>query len=109
MVVSQRKDVVGHGKTRIEVDGALQPRNSRQESATAQHGEALRVVLESFQRTRGRLFERTIRLLDRAARFPEPGAHGRRGGSQRVQHVLLVVDRKSTRLNSSHLVISYAV
>ena len=50
-----------------------------------------RVVLESFQRTCRRLLERTIQLLDRAARFSKLGAHGRCSGFHRLQHVLLVV------------------
>ena len=55
------------------------------------HFIALREVLESFQRTRGRLFQRTIQPLNGAARFSEPGAQGRRGGSHCVQDMLFVV------------------
>ena len=91
IVESGCKSLVSHGEIRIERDGALEQRNSRQKSALAQLVVACRVALESLQRTRGRLFQRTIQLLDRAARFSELGAHGRRGGSHRVQHVLLVV------------------
>src|SRR5256885_11289164 len=40
-----------------------------------------------------------------------PGAQGTRGGASRSlrSHLHVIADRKSTRLNSSHLVISYAV
>src|SRR5256885_11796680 len=40
----------------------------------------------------------------------EPGAHRHDGiAGDEGQRVVLALDRKSTRLNSSHLVISYAV
>src|SRR5256885_8903396 len=47
-----------------------------------------------------------LALLHRAGAAPEwpPAAHPARQGTRRV-----LLDRKSTRLNSSHLVISYAV
>src|SRR5256885_10379761 len=38
-----------------------------------------------------------------------PSGSDRQGGHGRVPHEAAVKDRKSTRLNSSHLVISYAV
>src|SRR5256885_7612579 len=43
------------------------------------------------------------------ARFLASSFRGRVGDSERAALVAAVLDRKSTRLNSSHLVISYAV
>src|SRR5256885_8661861 len=55
-------------------------------------------------------------VADRAAprrhqsrRHPRGGGQGRAGAQPLVQSRRADVDRKSTRLNSSHLVISYAV
>src|SRR5256885_12878605 len=49
-----------------------------------------------------------LRLAGRGHHFPHHADHvGRAGPAGR--HAAAAVDRKSTRLNSSHLVISYAV
>src|SRR5437588_3751582 len=46
---------------------------------------------------------------DRAAAARHPGEPGQGGGDGHRRHAGDVQDRKSTRLNSSHTVISYAV
>src|SRR5256885_9224903 len=45
----------------------------------------------------------------REVRLPMSTGAERRGQRRQLRHVLEARDRKSTRLNSSHLVISYAV
>src|ERR1700693_4345961 len=81
---------VSHREIWIECNGALKQRDSGQKLALAHLGIARGVVLESFQRWSGGLFEWTIQLLDRVERLSQLGAHGCGGGSQRVQHVLFV-------------------
>src|SRR5947208_1755927 len=45
----------------------------------------------------------------RLLRVPQSAGRRRRDGDDRVEDELLRADRKSTRLNSSHQIISYAV
>src|SRR5438552_7000285 len=49
------------------------------------------------------------RLPRGAARDPRGAARGTPGGDGRVRRAVTARDRKSTRLNSSHQIISYAV
>src|SRR5688500_2231298 len=52
----------------------------------------------------------TRALITRCETLSRPtGTSRRRGTLNRDHRILITVDRKSTRLNSSHLVISYAV
>src|SRR5580704_7265616 len=81
---------VSHRKIWIECDGTLKQRDSGQKLALVHLGMTRGVVLKSFQRWSGGLFERTIQLLDRTERLSELAPHGCGGGSQRVQHVLFV-------------------
>src|ERR1700736_4777305 len=81
---------VSHREIWIESNGALKQRDSDQKLAQDHLGITRGVVLESFQRRSGGLFERTIQFLDRVERLSQLGPHGCGGGSQRVQHVLFV-------------------
>src|SRR2546426_2015929 len=54
-----------------------------------------------------RLAQAIANLLNNAAKYTPQGGHIRLDAERRGDQA--VVDRKSTRLNSSHLVISYAV
>src|SRR5256885_9568985 len=68
-----------------------------------------REVLRLFQRQRREPVERGVRERDDdAGPHDRPPAGPRRGGAL-ARPAQRAVDRKSTRLNSSHLVISYAV
>src|SRR5256885_17197246 len=58
---------------------------------------------------RSTLFPYTTLFRSRACPGREDSRGGGQGGDRLVQRRLLPLDRKSTRLNSSHLVISYAV
>ena len=90
IVERDAKEVVSHREIRIDCGGALKQRNSGQKMALAHLGKTRGVVLKSFQRRSGGLFQRTIQLLDRVERFSQLAAHGRRRGSHCVQHVLFI-------------------
>src|SRR5208282_2952133 len=81
---------VSHREILIVCNGALKQRDSGQKLALAHLGITRGVALESFERWSGGLFERTIQLLDRVERLSQLGPQGCGGGSQRVQHVLLI-------------------
>src|SRR5271166_5971086 len=73
---------VSHREIWIECNGALKQRDSSQKLALLHLGKTRGVVLQSFQRWSGGLFERTIQLLDRVERLSQLGPHGRSGSSQ---------------------------
>src|SRR5260370_35469551 len=87
IVEREGKAVVSHREIRIDCGGALEQWNSGQKMAPAHLGMTLGVVLKSFQRRSGSLFQRTIQLLDRVMRFSQLAPHGRRRASHCVQHV----------------------
>src|SRR5688500_19883341 len=64
--------------------------------------------LEDYDGTISRRKDMRIATLDQDPKFPE-GFTVREAVVSGVGHVADLEDRKSTRLNSSHLVISYAV
>src|SRR5690606_40268306 len=49
-----------------------------------------------------------LRLIEREHRILERGFDGRKGEGRRIRFGIGGLDRKSTRLNSSHVKISYA-
>src|ERR1051325_7913827 len=91
IAVSGPKPYVSHREIRIYGDGPLKQGTSSQEPALAPLRGGYAVVLEGFQGTCGHLLQRTIQLLDRAARFSQLGAQDRRDRSQRLQYMLFVV------------------
>src|SRR5260370_10246433 len=84
------KGVESHGEIVIDRGSALKQRNSSQEMSLFHLGPTRREVLESLERTRSRLLERQIPLLDRVVRFSQLAAHGRGRASHCVQHVLFI-------------------
>src|SRR5205807_4119502 len=60
-------------------------------------------------RIQGRVLRKLFDLVRKACAGPDPGCVSRRWSASRVGSCASFSDRKSTRLNSSHLVISYAV
>src|SRR2546426_3107789 len=64
---------------------------------------------EIWAEERERIFARRWICVGRAAELAQPGDYAVRAVSGESVMVVRGQDRKSTRLNSSHLVISYAV
>ncbi len=80
---------VAHGKIRIKFDGTLIVRQGCDVAFLVVDLSAKAVRFQSFERRRGSLFERNIKLLHRNQRFAQFAAQLGRGLTQRVQHLLL--------------------
>src|SRR5437660_6439153 len=68
--------------------------------------------LPSFPTRRSSDLDRLVRprgIADRPGDLPHLQVFAKVAGRAAFRHVLAIIDRKSTRLNSSHVAISYAV
>ena len=80
---------VAHGKIRIKLDGTLMVRQGCGGAFLITGLSAKAVRFQSFERRRGGLFERNIKLLHRSQRFAQLAAQLGCRLAQRVQHLLL--------------------
>src|SRR5256885_4522253 len=80
------------------------PRVKRGVTARARHKKVL-ALSKGFRGRRGNVFRIAKQAVMKAGQY----AYRDRRAKKRVFRRLWIADRKSTRLNSSHLVISYAV